>query len=234
MTLIRNPDNRGFAHANNQALVRCRGDYLLLLNPDTVVHPRALSTLVAAMEAHPDAGIGGAKLLNSDGSLQYSCRRFPTFTAGLLRNNPIGRLFPGNARVQDYLMTEFDHAADAEVDWVSGAALCIRRATLEQIGLLDETSFHVLRRRGLVLSRRARPAGKSIISRNRSSPTTSAAPPTKQWPPWCAPTTAAWASFIANTTRPTTPPLMRWAPPLGIWVRMHLVLMEKKRGKRKK
>ena len=125
----------------------------MLLNSDTVAHPGAFSALVAAMEAHPRAGIGGAKLLNSDGSLQYSCRRFPTFTAGLLRNNPIGRLFPGNAKVQDYLMTDFDHTAAAEVDWVSGAALCIRRATLEQIGLLDETLFHVLRRCRLVLSR---------------------------------------------------------------------------------
>lgn len=227
--LIRNTENMGFAHANNQALARCRGDYLLLLNSDTVAHPGAFSALVAAMEAHPRAGIGGAKLLNSDGSLQYSCRRFPTFTAGLLRNNPIGRLFPGNAKVQDYLMTDYDHTVAAEVDWVSGAALCIRRATLEQIGLLDETYFMYCE--DVDWCYRACQAGwkvcyfpEAVITHHigRSSD--------KAMPAMVRAHHRSMGIFYRKHYAPTTPPLMRWVPPLGIWVRMQLVLLEKRRG----
>ncbi len=230
VTLLRNPNNSGFAHANNQALARCRGDYLLLLNSDTVVHPGALSAFVDAMEAQPEAGIGGAKLLNSDGSLQFSCRRFPTFTAGLLRNNPIGRLFPGNAKVQDYLMTDFDHNVAAEVDWVSGAALCMRRATLEQIGLLDETYFMYCE--DVDWCYRAHQAGwkiyyfpEAVITHHigRSSDKAVAAMVRAHH--------HSMGIFYRKHYAPTTPPLMRWVPLLGIWVRMQLVLLEKKRKK---
>jgi len=230
VTLIRNADNRGFAHANNQALARCHGDYLLLLNSDTVTHQDALSALVAAMEAHPEVGISGAKLLNSDGSLQYSCRRFPTFIAGLLRNNPIGRLFPGNAQVQDYLMTEFDHAMPAKVDWVSGAALCIRRATMEQVGLLDEIYFMYCE--DMDWCYRVRQAGwkvyyfpEAVITHHigRSSDKAVSAMVRAHH--------RSMGIFYRKHYAPTTPLLLRWAPPLGIWIRMQLVLLEKRRRK---
>ncbi|HOF89614.1 MAG TPA: glycosyltransferase family 2 protein [Armatimonadota bacterium] len=229
--LLRNPENRGFAHANNVALRQCAGEYLLLLNPDTRVHAGALDALVAGMEAHPEAGIGGAKLLNPDGSVQYSCRRFPTVATGLFRNGALGRLFPGNARVRDYLMTDFDHASVAAVDWVSGAALCIRRAVLEQIGLLDESFFMYCEdvdwcyragRAGWkvlyfpdavithVIGRSSDQAVERMVRAHHHS----------------------MGLFFEKHYAPAMPALLRWAPRLGIWLRLQWVLREKRRGRR--
>ncbi|MCS6859670.1 MAG: glycosyltransferase family 2 protein [Abditibacteriales bacterium] len=136
--LIVNPTNIGFARANNQAIREAGGKYILLLNPDTIVHGDALERLVAWMEQHPDAGAVGPRLLNSDGSLQFSCRAFPTLGAGFFRQTPLGALFPRNRFVRQYLMTDWDHTVEREVDWLSGAALMVRREVLESVGLLDE------------------------------------------------------------------------------------------------
>lgn len=225
--LVRNSENMGFAHANNQVLSQCRGEYILLLNPDTVVHPRAFDLLVAEMDAHPEAGIGGPKILNSDGSLQYSCRRFPNFTAGMLRNNPLGRLFPQHEKVQDYLMTDFDHAGITEVDWVSGAALCIRRDVLQRIGLLDETFFMYCE--DVDLCYRAHQAGWKILYFPAAVVTHYIGRASDQAVE--AMVRAHHRSmriFYRKHYATSTAWLFRWAPPLGIWVRMQLVLLEKR------
>jgi hypothetical protein len=228
--LIRNASNTGFAHANNQAIRQSRGDYVLLLNSDTVVGPGALAALVAGMEADPGSGIGGPKLLNADGSLQYSCRRFPTFTAGIFRNNIFGQR---NRKVRDYLMTDFDHASIARVDWVSGAALCIRRAALEQIGLLDERYFMYCEdvdwcyTAGLagwkvmyfpdavithIIGRSSDLAVEKMVRAHHHS----------------------MGLFYWKHYAPKTFPLLRWAPPLGIRLRLQLVLWSKRREARRK
>ncbi|MGE5531555.1 MAG: glycosyltransferase family 2 protein [Bacteroidota bacterium] len=139
--LIANPDNRGFAAANNQGLAVAQGEYLLLLNPDTIVPPGALATLLTFAGAHPEAGAIGPRLLNSDGSLQHSCRRFPTVWAALFRHTLLGRLFPNAHSMREYLMCDWGHAEAREVDWVSGAALLINRRAFEQIGGLDESFY---------------------------------------------------------------------------------------------
>lgn len=139
--LIVLPANRGFGEANNAALSGARGRWVLFLNPDTVVLPGALDALVAYGDAHPEVGVLGPKLLNADGSLQYSCRRFPNLGTGFFRNTPLGRLFPRNRHTQDYLLLDWDHATPRDVDWVSGAALMIRRALLDQTGGFDTTFF---------------------------------------------------------------------------------------------
>lgn len=136
--LIANPDNRGFAAANNQALAVARGEWLFLLNPDTIVPQGALKTLMDFAQAHPEAGAVGPRLLNTDGSLQYSCRRFPTVRAALYRHTIFGRLFPRARAAQEYLMAECDHTSVQEVDWISGAAMLINRRAYDQIGGLDE------------------------------------------------------------------------------------------------
>ncbi len=141
VTLIHNPINSGFGAGNNVALPVAAGRYILFLNSDTVVEEGALDAMVQFADAHPDIGILGPKLLNTDGSLQYSCRRYPNLGTGFFRNTPLGRLFPKNRFNIDYLLQDWDHASPRDVDWVSGAALMIRRSLLEQIGSFDEDFF---------------------------------------------------------------------------------------------
>ncbi|MFQ3610289.1 MAG: glycosyltransferase family 2 protein [Fimbriimonadales bacterium] len=139
--LLVSEENLGFSRGHNLIAQGAQGDYLFLLNPDTIVLPGALDLMVEYAERHPDVGIIGPKILNPDGSLQYSCRRFPNPTAALFRNTPLGKLFPNNRYTRDYLMTDWDHNSEREVDWVSGAALFIRRALYEQLGGFDEQFF---------------------------------------------------------------------------------------------
>jgi len=139
--LVRLTENTGFSGGNNVALENLDADYALLLNSDATVEPGGLERLLAFADATPKAGIIGPKVVNPDGSIQYSCRRWPTFAAGMFRNVWLGRLFPGNRPASDYLMQDFDHASVLDVDWVSGCALLIRRACVEQLGGLDAETF---------------------------------------------------------------------------------------------
>ena len=141
VTLLANTDNAGFSKANNQAIARTDSRYVFLLNSDAFIHPGALDHLVAYADTHPQAGIVGPKVLNSNGSIQFSCRRFPSLGAGFFRNTYLGRLFPHNKFARDYLMVGFNHASDIPVDWVSGCAMLIRRGLLEKIGALDERFY---------------------------------------------------------------------------------------------
>ncbi len=139
--LIANVRNLGFGAGNNVAIPRTTGRYILFLNSDTIVHEGALTTLIHFADSRTDIGIAGPKLLNGDGTLQYSCRRYPNLGTGFFRNTPLGRLFPNNKFATDYLLQNWDHATPRDVDWVSGAALLIRRALIEQIGGFDEDYF---------------------------------------------------------------------------------------------
>jgi len=141
VTLIEGDENVGFSRGYNRAARETSGRYLLILNPDTVTHSGALKTIVDFMDSHPDAGAVGPRLLNSDGTIQYSCRRFPQPMAAILRNTILGRFVPGNRFTREYLMADWDHNAIREVDWVSGAAMCIRRETWDQVGGFDEGFF---------------------------------------------------------------------------------------------
>lgn len=139
--LHRSDRNLGFPGGNNAGYALSRGRYFLLLNSDTVVAPGAFEQMVTFADGHPRAGIIGPRVLNSDGSIQMSCRRFPTLGAGLFRNTPLGRIFPNNRYTRDYLMTDWKHDEARAVDWVSGCALLARREMIDEIGLLDESFF---------------------------------------------------------------------------------------------
>lgn len=135
---IANAENVGFARANNQALALATGRYALLLNSDTRVAPGALACLTRFMDEHPRAGACGPRLVNPDGTLQPSGRSFPSTPAALAALLPVG------ASVRAALATPLerrDHAREAAVDEVSGAALCLRRAALGEVGTLDEGFF---------------------------------------------------------------------------------------------
>lgn len=131
VTLLALPDNLGFARGNNAGLGVAQGRYLLLLNPDTEVRAGCLESLVAFMEAHPTIGIAGPTLWNPDGSLQPSLLHVPTLRLEFLRQTMLFRLLPA----------ERQPSHPHPVEGVTGAALLIRRACLEQIGPLDPAIF---------------------------------------------------------------------------------------------
>lgn len=139
--LFRMARNLGFTGGHNFLLEQRLGPHALLLNSDTVVHPGALRKLIDFLREHPEAGIIAPKLINPDGSLQFSCRRFPNPVAALFRNTPIGRLFPKNRFTRDYLMQDWGHDEVRTVDWVSGAAIVARKELMDKIGYLDSGFF---------------------------------------------------------------------------------------------
>jgi GT2 family glycosyltransferase/lipopolysaccharide/colanic/teichoic acid biosynthesis glycosyltransferase len=133
--------NLGYAKAVNLAMAAGIGDYFLVLNPDIVVRPGAIETLLDAADARPDAGIIAPRLLNPDGSLQYSCRRFYDFRTFLFRRTPLGRLMPGADVLRRHLMLDYDHLTARAVDWVLGGAMLVRRAAVADVGGMDERFF---------------------------------------------------------------------------------------------
>jgi GT2 family glycosyltransferase len=140
--LIANEQNAGFTRANNQGIAVARGRYIMLLNNDTRVLGDAFTRAVRHLDDHPEIGAAGLKLLNDDGSLQLSCRRFPSFSQALFnRYSLLTRLFPNNRFSRAYLMSDIQRDAIQDVDWVSGACLLVRREVLDEIGALDERFF---------------------------------------------------------------------------------------------
>jgi len=139
--LTANDSNRGFAAANNQALSNATGNYVLLLNPDTEVHPGSLATLMRFLDEHPKAGVVAPQLLNTDGSVQDSCRQFPTFLGMSYELLGLSRLFPNVVRFRQYKMLDWNHNDERQVDQPEGACLMVRRAVIEEVGILDEGYF---------------------------------------------------------------------------------------------
>ena len=136
--VIENAKNLGFVKPTNQAMMASRARHVLWLNNDTVVLDDALARRVGFMDAHPDVGVCGPKVMNRDGTIQNQCRRgFPTPVAALAYFSGLSRLFPKNPRFASYLMTHFDEDQTHEVDAVSGSCLLLRREVMDQIGLLD-------------------------------------------------------------------------------------------------
>lgn len=135
--VLENRENVGFARANNQAIQRCTGKYVLLLNPDTLVQPAALQALVEFLEKHPQAGAGGARIHNPDGSLQISSHPRPTLFRELWRMFHLDSLSPYAA----YPLTKWDPDQPQEVDVLTGACLLLRKQVLDRVGFLDEDYF---------------------------------------------------------------------------------------------
>ncbi len=138
--LIARRDNVGFPKGNNIGLAEANGRYLLLLNPDTEVVEGAFSTMVAYLEANPDVGVVGAQLLNSDGTVQSSRRRFPTIATAFFESTWLQPFAPKNV-LRHYYAEDIADDETADVDWVKGACLMTRQRVLEQVGPLDADYF---------------------------------------------------------------------------------------------
>ncbi len=133
---IENQRNLGFSKANNQALGLSRGEYILLLNPDTLVKNGAIEKLLSFMKAHPRAGGAGALLLNSDGTRQNSIANFPSLATELIPKSLLRWLFP-----EVFPGKEKNYSKPIEVESVIGACMILRRDVIEQVGGLDEDYF---------------------------------------------------------------------------------------------
>ena len=133
--------NGGFGAGNNRVLPETQGEYVVLMNPDTVVFPGELEAWIDWMDRHPDVGASGPRVLNPDGSDQNTACRFPTLLTPVYRRTILGKTPWGKKNLSRYLMEDMDRAAEQDVDWVQGSALCIRRSVLEQIGHFDERFF---------------------------------------------------------------------------------------------
>lgn len=151
--LIANAENVGYPRGNNIGLRRlgyhgardvdaAAPRYALLLNPDTEVPAEALWRMIQFMDSRPDIGAAGPKLVLTDGSLDKACRRgFPTPMVSFYHYSGLARLFPRHRRFGRYNMTFADEDHELEVDSVVGACMQVRKAAIEQAGLLDEAFF---------------------------------------------------------------------------------------------
>lgn len=140
--LIANQENVGFSRANNQAIHRATGEYILLLNPDTVVQEDTFVKCIEFMDQHPDAGALGVKMIDGKGRfLPESKRALPTPWVAFYKIFGLSRLFPKSQTFGRYHLTYLNPDQIHEVEVLSGAYMFIRRKVLNQIGLLDETFF---------------------------------------------------------------------------------------------
>jgi len=139
---IENQENVGFARANNQALAQAQGEYVLLLNPDTVVGENSLSSVCRFMDEHPKAGALGVKMLDGYGRfLPESKRGFPSPWNSFCKMTGLSALFPRSKRFGGYHLKYLDKNAVHAVDILAGAFMMVRREAIEKSGFPDEKFF---------------------------------------------------------------------------------------------
>ncbi len=145
--LRRNEKKLGYIHNNIEATNNCRGRYVLLLNSDIELMPNTMAYMIDFMEKNPDAAVSSSKLVFEDGTLQLTCRQFPT---PLIYFNRLphffrwiksGKKISNSSTVQKYLMKDYDHKTTRSVDWVLSALFLMRRSAIEKIGGLDYKLF---------------------------------------------------------------------------------------------
>lgn len=140
--LIENKENVGFSRANNQAIQIAQGEYVLLLNPDTVVEQDTLQKVVSFMDEHPEAGGLGVRMIDGKGKfLPESKRGLPTPMVAFFKISGLSKLFPRSKLFNRYHLGYLDPEKIHEVEVLSGAFMLIRKSVLDKIGLLDETFF---------------------------------------------------------------------------------------------
>jgi O-antigen biosynthesis protein len=140
--LLENKENTGFSKANNQAINLSTGEYVLLLNPDTVVESDTFSKVLQFMDAHPDAGGLGVKMIDGKGNfLPESKRGLPTPSVAFFKIFGLSKFFPKSRVFGKYHMGYLDKDEANPVEILSGAFMLLRKSVLDKIGLLDETFF---------------------------------------------------------------------------------------------
>ncbi len=139
VVIIKKKERHGFGHNQNLGIKAAMGEYILVYNDDTLVHGDALTVLCDFLDLHPTVGLIGPKLLNSDGSLQTSCYKFPSPLRYVFENLLLTAAFPSNTIFGDY--RAWAHDVARQVDFVIGAAMLVRKTVVEQVGVFDELFF---------------------------------------------------------------------------------------------
>ena len=140
--VIENKKNTGFSYANNQAIKIAKGEYVLLLNPDTVVEEDTFEKVIAFMDAHPDAGGLGVKMIDGKGNfLPESKRGLPTPSVAFYKIFGFSKLLPKSKTFGKYHLGFLDKDQTHEIEILSGAFMLLRKKALDTVGLLDERFF---------------------------------------------------------------------------------------------
>jgi O-antigen biosynthesis protein len=140
--LIISASNEGYAAACNKGIMASSGDFILILNPDTVVQPDAVKVAMTFMQGHPDAGAAGARLVDGGGNfLPESKRGFPSPLTSFFRLTGIGKLFPRSAFFNAYYLGHLSEYETCRADILTGAFMLIRREALDTAGLFDTAFF---------------------------------------------------------------------------------------------
>lgn len=141
VVLLENPDNRGFATANNQGMAIAKGRYVLLLNSDTIVLDNAIANTVHFADENPQAAVIGCRVLNPDRTLQQTCFMFPSVLNMVLSSTYLYKMFPKSRFFGREQMTWWDRNDVRSVDVVTGCFMLVRRGAIEQVGMMDESFF---------------------------------------------------------------------------------------------
>ena len=139
--IILNKKNLGFAKANNQAIDKAKGDYILFLNPDTKIMDNALEKITERLEKHKNWGICGCKLINIEGDLDPSVRPFPTPFSQAAILLKLHHLFPFLKIWKHYFGLDFDYSREGPADQIKGAFLMTRKKIIEEVGKFDEKFY---------------------------------------------------------------------------------------------
>jgi GT2 family glycosyltransferase len=138
LTVELNRTNRGFAVGNNQALEMAKGQHILILNPDTILHKGILKHLLGELEKDEKTGAVAPQLQFPDGRIQKTCRRFPTHMDVIYNVFGFSAFFPESSRFNGWKMGDFDHKSARKVDQPAGAALLVRGDLLRSLNGFDE------------------------------------------------------------------------------------------------
>jgi GT2 family glycosyltransferase len=157
---VENGANLGFAKGNNAGIRVTTGEYVLILNPDTIIRSRALDKLIRYADQHPDAGAFGCRILNPDGSLQISARPQPTVLREFLSAAGLRWLGRFSSRFLADVYVDCDFKAEREIDWHSGCCVLVRGDLLKRLDGFDERFFYHFEETDLCL--RVRKSGASI------------------------------------------------------------------------
>lgn len=142
VNLIENKKNVGFGSANNQGLAVAKGDFILFINPDCIVSEDTIDKMLLFFKEHPECGLAGCKILNSDGTLQLACRRsFPGPWTSFTKVTGLSNLFPKSKIFARYNLTYLDENKTYEVDAVSGSFMMMRKEVYKKVGGFDEQFF---------------------------------------------------------------------------------------------